>query len=1022
MGTFKYIIRKNLVWFIVTVVMLALVLTASLVATQNEFIYGTFSTVFGGERRVLVSGDDTLYQYYIANEADQFKQFKSNSDFSTKAKALDEANKLNEQMAEEGFVLLKNEGKALPVATPNSPSPSASKPKISIFGKNSVNLVYGGSGSATNAGGKDVISIFDAVEKAGFEYNPSLKKFYEGNKSGGGRSPNPDMGKTTQGLLTGETPQGSYTDEIKSSYTTYKDMALVVISRIGGEGFDLPRTMLKGYGGAVLDGSNEGDHYLELDNNEKALLSEVSNKFEKVVLIVNSATPMELGFLDDGTYDSNGKIGIDAALWIASPGGSGINALGSILNGSINPSGRLVDAYARDFKADPTWNNIGDNRMVDGNRYNIGTAKQNAYFVDYEEGVYIGYRYWETRAYMEEYDRGDTTWYAKNVVYPFGYGLSYTNFTWAIEGTPNPADTSTLTADDKISVDIKVTNEGEVAGKDVVQLYYRAPYYAGEIEKPHVVLGAFAKTKLLGPGESDIVKLELDVSDMAVYDYNDANRNGFKGYELDTGNYHIYISTDSHASWNSSDAFHLRYAISDPIEYRADPKTGEDVVNRFDDVSEHIETYMSRDNFGKTFPTMATNDDRNVSVEFINSLKYDQEAYDAKYGANYIPVEMPTQGWKPDESKNEIGHKMYELLNYTKDADGKAVAGTMSADYNDVRWKNLLDQVTVSEMIYMIGTANFNTKRIDSIGKPLTTEPDGPAGFTAFMGDPSVYGTCFYASECTIAATFNTDLAYDMGIMIGIEGIIGNEKGDGRTYSGWYAPAVNTHRSPFSGRNWEYYSEDPLLSGKMGAHVVMGAKEKGIYTFVKHFAVNDQETNRDTNGLITWLSEQSLREIYLKPFEIIVKEGGTTGMMSSFNRIGTVWAGGSYELMTEVLRKEWGFVGMVISDYNLCDHMPPDQMIRAGGDINLSQSYPPTNSPNDKTQVAVLRQATMNVLYTVANSNAMNGMGEGVVYKYVQPMWVTILIVVDVAIVAALAIWGFFSIFFSLKKRKRENA
>ena len=320
-------------------------------------------------------------------------------------------------------------------------------------------------------------------------------------------------------------------------------------------------------------------------------------------------------------------------------------------------------------------------------------------------------------------------------------------------------------------------------------------------------------------------------------------------------------------------------------------------------------------------------------------------------------------------------------------------------------------------MINLIGTGNFNTARIDSIGKPRTIDPDGPAGFTNFMGDPSVHDTGFYASECVIGATWNKDLAYDMGVMIGIEGQIGYTNGDGRPYSGWYAPAVNIHRSPFSGRNWEYYSEDPYLTGAMGLHVVQGANSKGVYTYVKHFVLNDQETNRDTGGLITWADEQTLREIYMKPFQMIVQQGGTHALMSSFNRIGTTWAGGSYALLTNVLRKEWGFQGMIVSDYNLGNaYMPPNQMIRAGGDINLSQAYLPTASANVKngmdaaTQIAMMRRAAKNILYTVANSCAMNGLGTGVTYAYLAPLWMVWTVIANVLLIVSMALWGYFCV------------
>ena len=534
--------RCSRVWFIVTACVLAVLLTCSLIVTKVVFISNTFNTLFGGQRKVLVDGDPSNYQYYTVDN-DDFVYYKSELEYEGKSgkrlkeAVLKEANKLNEKIAEEGVVLLKNDN-ALPIETDG-----AKKPKISVFGKNSVNLVYGGSGSG-GGNTSDAATIFDSLKSAGYEVNPTLQKFYESNSSGAGRGKNPAMGDIPTGLLIGETPQSSYTKEVKDSYKEYNDAALVVFSRIGGEGFDLPRTMVDDKG-KTLAGSNDGDHYLQLNNYEKDLLKAVAADFEKVIVIINSSTSMELGFIDETEY------GVDAALWIGAPGGSGINALGRIMSGKVNPSGRLVDTYARNFKNDPTWANFSNNLKKDGNRYTIGGEGTNAYFVDYEENVYVGYKYYETRGYDEDVNYGASEWYDENVVYPFGYGLSYTNFEWEIiDSTPKAG--SALEKDGKISVKVRVTNSGEVSGKDVVQLYYNAPYRSGEIEKPIVGLCAFAKTNEIAPGQYEDVTLEFNVSDMASYDYNDANHNGFKGYELDFGSYRIIAARNANEAWRDT--------------------------------------------------------------------------------------------------------------------------------------------------------------------------------------------------------------------------------------------------------------------------------------------------------------------------------------------------------------------------------------------------------------------------------------------------------------------------------------
>ena len=1011
----KFVWKYCRVWLLVSVLVIAFIFTATMVATQNDFLSGTIDTVLGGEGRRNASGDPDKY-YRYQKTTDGFKQFESDLKLSDgvistqadKEAVHAEALRLNEEIVSEGVVLLKNEDDALPIATS-----SGSKAKISVFGKNSADVVLGGSGSGGgNSAGS--ISLYDGLRNANFELNPKLTKFYEGSQSGSGRQASPAIGAKVTGLAIGETPLDKYTSEIKDSYDEYNDAAIIVISRIGGEGWDLPRQQLTDYGGKPVEGSQDGgQHYLEIDKNEEALIDEVIScgKFEKVILLINSATSMELGFLEE-------KEGLDAALWIGTLGGSGANAVGDVLNGTVNPSGHLVDTYVRDFTKDPTWSNFGDNLTVNGNLYLAGGSATDYHYVEYQEGIYLGYRYYETRSYQDVYRFGtDNGWYDENVVFPFGYGLSYTTFEWTLKDS-----TENTVLDEKnnnqISVTVNVKNTGDVAGKDVIQLYYSAPYIVGGVEKAHVVLGGMIKTDLLEKGEDKDYTITLDIEDMASYDYNDANGNGHKGYELDAGTYTIYIGRDAHSCWANQSPMKLEYTVMDDIAYSMDIY-GDDSAddNRFQDMSDYMNgKTMSRSSFSATFPTTPTAAEREISDTVRDGLtfKYDDEnsAY-AKYllsKTNASTTAAKAAEEEGDASSEDL--QLYDLI---------------GADYDDPRWEELVDKLSVDQMTQLIGQGNFHTISLSEIGKPRTIDPDGPAGYTNFMGDPTVHDTCFYASECVIGATWNKDLANDMGVMVGLESLVGYTKGDGRTYSGWYAPAVNIHRSPFSGRNWEYYSEDPYLSGAMGTQVVIGAQTKGVYTYVKHFALNDQETNRDTNGLVTWADEQTFREIYLKPFQMIVEEGGTNAIMSSFNRIGTTWAGGSFALLTEVLRMEWGFEGMVISDYNLSiPYMHPDQMIRAGGDLNLSQDYKPSASVSgdgktDEVQLAALKLATKNILYTVANSNAMNGMGEGVVWVTTMAKWKVALICVNVGLVVLAAVWGFFDIRRKLKKVKAQN-
>ncbi len=968
--------RSGKVSAIISTVISVILIIATIVVTQNNFLYYTICSVIGGSERYLVSGNPDDYQYYT-------------SEYGSKAEVLEAARALNEEICEEGFVLLKNENGALPLAK-NS--------KVTVFGKNSVDMVLGGSGS--NAGSSSgATTLYQSLSNASFSFNPTLKAYYESSESGSGRPDPVPMGSILTGWPTAEAKL-PYSQNVRDSYAQYGDAAIVVISRVGGEGFDLPRTMFwnssllsdaQKYtdwktGDELIPGArSKEDHYLQLDQNETDMLKEACENFDKVIVLINSSSAMELGFLDDPTHYAYHE-NIVGALWIGAPGFSGLNAVGKILNGEVTPSGSTVDTYARNFKNDPTWYNFGNNMERHGNANSVNGTKFASYYVEYLEGIYSGYRYYETRGY-----EAGGNWYKENVVYPFGYGLSYTDFTHTVTHN-NP---TVLTKDGKLIFEVNVENVGtEFDGKETIQLYYSAPYVGGGIEKSHVNLGAFAKTKTLSKsGGKDTLTLEIDVRDMASYDYSDTNGNGFKGYELDAGTYTIYITSSSQGAhcWADPDTYSFAFTVPEGgFQYANDDATGTKIENLFDDVSNHIPEYLSRENNFENFDVLKEGftTHRDVDQKYRNEFDVSCKVYPVSDNSNdpWFTTVMPKQSNRV-LSAQETKVKLHHLI-------GK--------DYDDPLWDKLLDQLTVQQMVELIGTGNFRTLQIPNIDKPLTTDADGPMGFTIFMDGtamPLVYDTCYYASEVVLASTFNSDLAYRMGKMVGNEGVIGNERGDGAPYSGWYAPAMNIHRSQFGGRNFEYYSEDGYISSIMASNVVKGAREIGVYTYAKHFALNDQETNRDDTGLVTWANEQTMREIYFKPFEACVKDGKTTAMMSSFNRIGTQWTGSSYPLLTKLLREEWGFRGMVITDYNLKPYMNADDMIRAGGDLNLSGGKTPT-STTSATDVAAIRRATKNILYTVTNSCAMNGFADGIVWAYTIPWWVYLLIVIDVILVA----------------------
>ena len=988
--------KKTKIWLIVTAVLLVLGIAVNAVLLSVPIVTNSLSLVFGGERANVT--EDNRAEWY-------------DRQYTSKEEVLAAANDFVVEVEKEGIVLLKNENDALPL--------SGDGAHVSVFGKNSVNIVYSGSGSASSNSSTAQKTLYESLEAAGISYNETLKSFYEDSgKSGKGRPENPAMtsGQRLSGFGTGETPVDSYTPDVVDSYTGYQDAAIVVFSRIGGEGFDLPRTMAESFGGAAVAGASADSHYLELDENEKALLAHVKENFSKVIVILNVGTTMEIPEL-------KADEGIDAILWMGFPGSTGIMALGQILTGldtegnQISPSGHTVDTWAADFTMDPTWYNTGVYGSEFGNRYLYNGETTDYAFVNYEEGIYVGYRYYETRGYEETAADPQSAWYENNVVYPFGYGLSYTEFDWDVSF--GAASGTEITADDTLEVLVTVKNTGDYAGKDVVELYYSAPYdYEGPaIEKPHVVLGDFAKTDLLAPGEEQTLTLTLDVKDMKSYDYADANENGFSGYELEAGEYRIIVGSDAHTA--KSDAV---YTLSEDLQLKTDMNAdGEEteVVNAFDDVSAGIfgtntyASYVSRKDFAGTLRTTYLDDaERTLTDELKETL---DESIKRKYTESDAGKPWEVTGSVPSTTPVNSGLSLRDML---YDEAGNYLG---EASFDDPRWETLLDEISLDEMKNLVGFGAFRTNEIKGVdgvvGKPLTVDSDGPNGFTSFLSESVIYGTCAYQAECVMGSTWNVELAERMGELIGEEGLAGNEKGDGLPYSGWYAPAVNIHRSPFAGRNWEYYSEDGLLSGKFAAGVIKGADKKGVYCYVKHFAVNDQETDREYNGILVWANEQSMRELYLLPFEIAVKEGGATGMMSSFNRLGMKWAGGSYALLTQVLRDEWGFHGSVITDYSLNTYTHVDEMIRAGGDLFLTQDAKTFGMEDDATQIALLRQSTKNILYMVANSSAMSISTDG----YLRPVWQTVMICVDIAMIAALALWGILAIRSVKKKEEQEE-
>ena len=825
---------------------------------------------------------------------------------------VDEAKALCTEIAEEGIVLAKNEDNILPVANK----------KINVFGWSSTNPVYGGTGSGSLSDAYPTVSLLEGLENAGFEVNQDLVNFYSEY-----RSSRPMVGMWGQDWTIPEPSMDDYNNAgVFESAKEFSDTAVIVIARSGGEGADLPLSLTDEdtfseeggmFGASGVRYSSQKDdldankHYLELTNREIAMVERVTSDYDNVVVIINAANAMELGFVNE--YPS-----IKGVILCPGTGQTGFEALGEIMAGTVNPSGKTADTYVYDLTDTPTYNNFGyfmyDN-MADNAPMSYG-APTIPTFVNYTDGIYVGYRFYETAAAegLINYD--------EKVLYPFGYGLSYTSFT---------QDMGQITENNgTISFDVTVTNTGSVAGKDVVEVYYNPPYTNGGIEKASANLVAFEKTDLLEAGESQVITITFATEDMAAYDADSA-----KAYVLEAGDYGISIRSDSHTIIDEE-----IYNVASTIVY-SEGRESDDVAvtNQFDFMDGGL-TYLSRaDGFANYAEATAAPVNYSMSEEnkaaFLHNDNYDVNAF------NNADDVMPTIG-----AKN--GVKLEELR---------------GASYDDEKWELLLDELTIADMDTMIALGGYQTSPATTVGKVQTVDCDGPASINNnFTGK----GSIGFPAGVMIACTWNKDIAERFGESIG-------KMADEMEVSGWYAPAMNIHRSAFAGRNFEYYSEDGLLSGKIAASAVIGAEKYGVYAYIKHFAMNDQETNRN-NLLCTWADEQSIREIYLKPFEICVKEGGAKAVMSAFNFFGIEPAEACSTLLNTVLRDEWGFRGFVLTDYfGGYGYQDSDRMIRNGNDCMLVAYDTDTNHLTDQssaTSIIAARQACKNIMYTVVNSRA----------------------------------------------------
>ena len=820
----------------------------------------------------------------------------------------EEAAGVAEEIMEDGIVLLKNE----------SLLPLNETKKLNIFGWESINPAYGGAGSGGINDLYDIVSLNQGLENAGFSINQELVDFY--NNYG---ADNPEMSIQKQSWTLPEPPVDTYSDELIKSAKEYSDVAVVVLSRKAGEGHnDIPMDVSK----AAYDNNSdeyddfpEGEHYLQLSQTERDMVDMVCSNFNNVIVIYNGANQFELGFTNE--YPQ-----IKSVVWCPGTGNVGFNALGKVFSGEVNPSGKTPDTFIYDMTTAPWWNNAEKTEYtnladmaVEG--MNAGTAQVYApAFTNYVEGIYVGYKYYETAAQEGAID------YDKTVQYPFGYGLSYTEFEQKMGELEEK--------DGQISVDVEVTNTGDVAGKDVVEVYYKPPYTNGGIEKSSANLIEFAKTDLLQPGESQTVTVTFSIEDMASYDENNA-----KAYVLEKGDYVISINSDSHTVLDQK-----TYTADDDVVYKEENKRVSDdtaATNVFEDAKGDV-TYLSR------------------ADHFANYEEATKAPASAELGEPYV-------------SEYHL-NKNFDKTTYLNDKDkmpttgadnGLTLADMRDADYDDPRWEKLLDQLTVDEMSNMIAMAGYQTAAMDSVGKVGTLDFDGPA---AINNNFTGVGSIGFPIEVVIASTWNKNLAQTWGECMGK---ISQEMGA----EGWYAPGMNTHRTAFGARNYEYFSEDGVLSGNMGAKAVEGARKYGVYSYIKHFAMYEGNAKM----VSVWSNEQAIREIYLKPFEISVKQGGANAVMVSWSFLGDKWTGESSNLMKTVLRDEWGFRGMALTDFfrnNGHGFMNADAALANGVDAMLSTFNGEENNvanPEHPTSVLQMRNACKNVMYTVVSSWAYDG-------------------------------------------------
>lgn len=919
------------------------------------------------------------------------------------------------KIANEGVVLLRNENNK--EGKPTLPLASSQR-KVNVFGWGATDdgFLLAGNGSGKSVSHKDnKVTLLQAFQKAGFTYNEEVISIYEKHCS----KPN-DWGETQQWAYRNDcklkepVTNEAFPQDVVTRAKEFSDTAVVVLSRYSGEYLEMIATTQKKQGLP----EDKTRTFSEISTEDESLLKMCTENFNNVIVIMNSGSIMDMSFLRE--EDKVGHIG--AALNVGYVGQSGAVGIVNVLTGEVCPSGKLADTAVYHSK---------ENEMVRINGRNSSND------IVYAEDIYVGYKWYETAAHEGYFNYDDV------VMYPFGYGLSYTTFDWKVTELRLP-DHAKLEKDSQIEISVQVTNTGNVAGKDVVELYYTAPYKKGGVEKSYVNLLDFEKTPLLEPNQSCTLKFSFTPYEMASYDCYNLNENGLVGWELDTGEYQLKLMTSSHTLKEmEQNIIHYEVEAKDPSEDSScgiirynKSSTGKRVRNRFTGETAYgglsIDgkglkaqdgkdwTYLSRADIEHTVPKVRCKSPSGNALQ----------PYSSYQNENYDYTKFPTTG--EEHHLRLVTKEDGSFASKSDFSDGKTklkyndeLIFALAQDYDSPEWEKLLDQLTFQDMQDLIEGAGYGTKAIERVGKPAALDYDGPSGFNRTNLAPNVEGAKMTAfpAENMLGQTWNKELAYQMGQIVGMDG---NNFG----ISGIYAPTVNLHREMLNGRNYECYSEDPIISGYLAANFIKGAASNNVYCYLKHLALYDSSPYTDKR---VWCTEQNLRENYLKPFEIAIQKGHATGLMASFNKIGATWAGANDAMINGIIRGEFGFRGTVITDYSdgTSSVMNLTAGLRGGLNAQLNPNYPTVGQYgkidfSDVTMANLARESAKGILYTSVytydyakhhageNEYAVDIVGPQSI-KTGFEWWIPVLVVVEVVIFAGFGFW-IYCLFWKKKK------